>query len=245
MEFPDIEAVQKHSKFIEELEQIRYDITEGTVTYEHSPDFTKPLEDAVKIEIYIEGQPAIEGIDEVYDLVGAVWIFDIGALIYESNYGGGSSQVVLQNGGVIITKTDQTAYIYNNPLHWSSELLDGSKILFFRMINLAEDLVHEAPHIDGTATVDVNFYVSSDRTFVDSTCGNLAVPINDLKIKMYGNPDIIDAWRLFYKIDLGFKEGDDIFSESFLYLNRFYPEKYVLALNYANCNIGMEVEVTE
>ena len=149
--------------------------------------------------------------------------------------------------GIINTKTEQTAYIYNESLHLLSELFDGSKILFFRMINLAEDLVHEAPHIDGTATVDVNFYASSDITFVDSTCGNLKIPINDLRIKMYGNPDIIDAWKLFYKIDLGFQEREvtDTFGEYPLCLDEFYPKQYVLAFNYANCNIGMEVEVTE
>jgi hypothetical protein len=184
----------------------------------------------------ITGKSCIKIFDED-DIVeyGEIWVFDIGSLEYTVDSG---DKVVVENGGII--SVTQGGCVTKEPRILTQEMLDGSKMTTFEMINITY-----AGYLVGSISppLETKLNITIDEVKIFESRQNV---YGDIKIKLYGEDAVVNAWYNFYRDAMGFDyyviegpEKCDEWSLQILDGSSSIPN-YLFSLLYVNSNIYTE-----
>lgn len=185
-----------------------------------------PLHDAVKIDVKDLG----------YNIIGRIWLFDVGSLNYQSTGSSNTYKAVVENGGVLATGDRTSGYFYNEPKFWPQTLLDNSSILTLRIIQIKKDPRIGVDSIGGTDYNEVKFSIRPKSSLIKENKTEIS---NKFKMDIYGDNDAVSAWRYFFKNRVGL-QGDDI-DEPLSWVPPIGASKVVFSLTHAICYISMEI----
>lgn len=185
-----------------------------------------PLHDAVKIDVKDLG----------YNIIGRIWLFDVGSLNYQSTGSSNTYKAVVENGGVLATGDRTSGYFYNEPKFWPQTLLDNSSILTLRIIQIKKDPRIGVDSIGGTGYNEVKFSIRPKSSLIKENKTEIS---NKFKMDIYGDNDAVSAWRYFFKNRVGL-QGDDI-DEPLSWVPPIGASKVVFSLTHAICYISMEI----
>ena len=196
------------------------------------------LKDAVRIDIICE-----DPLSNTHDY-GRIWLFDVGTFIYKAVSTSEDHRVIIENGAVIAANEDSGS-MYNEPLYWSQEMLDGSPMMNMRVIQMKENK-DIGINISGSG----GFATESIITSINSTAlVNRELISYPLRMKIYGDDAAVHAWNLYYTGEVGFEEVVASDGEPALEMDINAPqesedvESLWFSLNHAVCLVGMEVKI--
>jgi len=197
------------------------------------------LSDAVRIEIACDppGAPVGDYID-----YGRIWLFDVGTFVYQSAGFSEDHRVIIENGAVIAAHSDN-GYMYNEPLYWSQELLDGNPMMNMRIIQMKENKDTGINIGGGGGFTTEAIITSNNSTALVNRC-----PISyPLRMRIYGDDAAVYAWNLYYNRIVGFEEvfasdGEPVLEIDIDVRSIDDVKNLWFSLNHAIYNIGMEVK---
>jgi hypothetical protein len=199
-------------------------------------DISIPVNGIISTNYSIQDAVQIEIKDEVNDIIGRIWLFDSGSIIFKSTGSSNIYEAVIENGGVLATGDRTSGYFFNEPKFSPQKLLDNSSILAMRIIQIKKDPTEGSDSIGGTSSRDVKFWIRPNCSLIKETKRQIE---GTFKMKIYGNRDAVSAWRYFYKNYVGF-QGDN-FDEPLFWAPPKGASNVVFTLTHTICYIGMEV----
>jgi hypothetical protein len=196
------------------------------------------LKDAVRIDIVCEDPLSV-----IHDY-GRIWLFDVGTFIYEAIPLSEDHRVIIENGAVIAAHEDSGS-MYNEPLYWSQELLDGSPMMSMRIIQMEENK-DNGINIGGSGGFSTESIITSTNSTALVNRYLISYP---LRMKIYGEDAAVYAWNLYYTGSVGFEEVVASDGEPALEMDIDAPQdsedvkSLWFSLNHAVCLVGMEVKI--
>ena len=218
------------------------DFTDGSASnvdvyylYDNSlpPDLDKAIGDPTETEYSLHDAVQID-VKDGSDIVGRIWLFDVGSLIYESVGSSGVYKAIVENGGVLSTVNSISGNFFNEPKYWPQARLDNSSMLTLRMIQIKNNPNDGVDAISGTGSSKADFCI---RPCSSMTMESKTQLFSNFKMKIYGDKGAVSAWNLFYKNNVGF-QVDEI-NETLSWVKP--PGNAMFSLNHAVCYIDMEV----
>lgn len=184
-----------------------------------------PLHDAIQIDVLNTSL-----------IVGRIWLFDVGSLIYESVSPSGTYKAIVENGGVLSTGLKTSWNFFNEPKYWPQTLLDDSTMLTLRMLQIKKTPSEGVDSIGGTDSRKIKFLIRPNSSLIIESKIQI---FSDFRINIYGDKNTVSAWRFFYIHRMGFQGNDN--DESLSWTPPPEANKVMFSLNYAVCYIDMEV----
>jgi len=156
------------------------------------------LSDAVRIEIACDppGVPVDYNID-----YGRIWLFDVGTFVYQAVGHSEDHRVIIENGAVIAAH-ENSGSMYNEPLYWSQDLLDGNPMMNMRIIQMKENK-DIGINISGGGGFTTEAIITSNNSNALVNRYPISYP---LRMKIYGDDAAVYAWNLYYNKSVGFEE---------------------------------------
>ena len=200
-------------------------LPEEDIPINNSIQTRDPIHDAVQIDVK-DGDI----------IIGKIWLFDVGSIIYQSTGSSNVYKAVVENGGVLVTGDRTSGYFFNNPKFWPQTLMDNSSLLTMRIIQIKKDPGGGVDSIEGTSASEIKFWIRPNCSLIKENKRHIN---GNLKIRIYGNNDAVSAWHYFYKNRVGF-QGDDI-DEPLYWMPPIGANNGLFTLTHAVCYISMEV----
>lgn len=176
---------------------------------------TPVLSDAIKIDIK----------NAAGDIMGRIWLFDVGDISYDTASPSGVYKVITENGGVVSGK-DDNGYLCDEP---NIKINDSG--LLMRVIQFKSGAA-----TGGSGGGKYQFTVKSNYSGVRE---NRAPVYGHFKMQIYGAPAAVMAWENFFKLEHGFGKYEEGYAEGTLYLGTVR----VFSLIHSLCDVDLEVGI--
>ena len=157
------------------------------------------LSDAVRIDIACR-----DPVNALHDY-GRIWLFDVGTFVYEAVRRSKDHRVIIENGAVITAHKDK-GNMYNEPLYWSQELLDGNSMMNMRIIQMKENK-DIGINVSGSGGFTTEAIITSNNSTAQVNRYPISYP---LRMRIYGDDAAVYAWNSYYSSNVGFKEVDGV-----------------------------------
>lgn len=174
-----------------------------------------PLNDAIQINIF----------DGLARIIGRIWLFDTGSIVYETSSSAGLYKVISENGGVVSAKDS------NGVLYDEANIKIDENILAMRIIQFKPATVTSG---SGQGEYKFTIKLNYSETMVDSdrVSGN-----RGFRIQIYGDASAVEAWTNYFAVFKNFSKFVNLPVEGTLYLmgNRAFT------LSQSICIVNMKV----
>jgi len=169
------------------------------------------LKDAIKIDIKNVGET---------EIIGRIWLFDVGSLSYEISSSSTTHKVISENGGVISGRYN-SYYLFNEPKIYNNDGTFVMRIIQFKPVS------ETTAGGGGKATYRISMKVNN--SFIRENKVNI---LDYFKMQVFG--DYADAWKNYFTLKQGFSEFPD---DDILYLqgNRIFT------LTHLKCTLDLGV----
>ena len=159
--------------------------------------------------------------DDVEDiLIGKIWVFDLGSILYETSSSDRTFNIIIQNGAVLFG-TESSQYVTNEPNIYNTDEKFVMRIIEFE---------YDSQTIGG-GRGNYRFAVNLQKSSVPEN--RRTIP-EYLKMQISGNQ--ADAWISFFRSHQGFDQFDD--EQGILYREA----ETIFSLTHSTCAIELEVQ---
>lgn len=197
---------------------IRYLYKESFNEYKNFNEPTShPLSDAIQIDIYNTTGPPSVGV------VGRIWLFDTGSIIYETLSSSGIYKVITENGG-IISSIGQSGFLYDKP-----NIMINDEKLAMRVIQFKTDNV-----ISGFGKATYRFTIKLNYSDIRVESEDIS---GSFRMQIYGDDVAVKAWIDYFNSTFGFKKFVGLPADGTLYL----PGSRSFTFSQSICKLYMEM----
>ena len=154
------------------------------------------------------------------EIIGRIWLFDVGSLSYEISSSSTTHKVISENGGVISGRYN-SYYLFNEPKIYNNDDTFVMRIIQFKPVS------ETTAGGGGKATYRISMKVNN--SFIRENKVNI---LDYFKMQVFG--DYADAWKNYFTLKQGFSEFPD---DDILYLqgNRIFT------LTHLKCTLDLGV----
>lgn len=145
--------------------------------------FSYDLCDAVKIDIK----------NSLGEVIGRIWLFDVGSITYETSSSNGMYKFVAENGGVVAVQNTQ-GYNYHPPIIY---LKNGQLVM-----NVIQIKPVDITGGGGNGANTYTFLIKSNSTIIRENGINIP---EFFKMKIVGSKQVVDAWIEYFTSEYGFE----------------------------------------
>jgi hypothetical protein len=200
-----------------------------------------PITDPISTSKDLSGAVKID-INAGTNVVGRVWLFDVGSITYEAlsdiNF-----KATIENGGVL-----SGGYVYTNPI-----IYDENGLLYMHTIQIdrvstsgaswggivdqtsrtVENIKLEDIHTQNPA---ITLNVKLNKTYIHED--EARIP-RCFKLQVFGDSDCVNAWVLYFNMSHGFNRYKDGTAKDTLYLQKGSDIYFTLARS--TCFVNLEM----
>lgn len=183
----------------------------------NSPETSNALSDAVEMYIlHTSGAPS-------RGVVGRIWLFDTGSIIYRALSSSGTYKAIAENGGIVSNRPG-SSFLYDEP----NVIVDDER-LAMRIIQFKP-----VTSITGSGKATYRFTIKLNYS-------DILVESEDIKgsfrVQIYGDDAAVKAWTNYFNSTLGFKKFIDSTAKGTLYL----PGDRSFTLTQSICKVYVDV----
>ncbi len=169
------------------------------------------LDDAIKIDL-----------KDLGSIVGRIWLFDVGSIIYQTRSTSNSYKVITENRGILSSQSN-SGYVHNQFKQPNIFAKDGSLVM--RVLQLKPEEV-----ISGSGEAKYQIIIKLNNSNI--TENKASIPGN-FKMQIYGDTGAVAAWKNYFTNSCDFTELDDD--------NLEYDGPLSFTLMHSICDISMRV----
>lgn len=185
----------------------------GSGTYQITSLSPNYLHDAVQMDI----------INWYDDIIGRIWLFDAGSILYEDLSPAGVYNVLAQNGG-IISSSSTSGFVYSKP----NIIMDNER-LAMRIIQFKP-----VTALSGSGQATYTFTIKLNYSDIRVESESIR---NSFRMQIYGDDTAVNAWTQYFTTTFGFETFVGSSADGTLYL----PGDRMFTLSQSICKVSMEM----